>query len=125
MKVYFGEDGSIRLTDPEVYKNSSELSNGCEEFVEGLKQMDQTMTIFLKYFEDYSKEVDKMKLQALGTQNLVEMEKENRILKEKELKSNITLVEKNIDRLTEELDSLCRMSTEQEALNQKHVKVQQ
>lgn len=113
MEVYFDNEGEIRLLDPKVFDTTSQVSSGCGEFVEDLKQMNSTMDIFLKHFNEFAKQVDTMKLQALGVKNLIDMEKSSRKNKETELKLEVTMVEKDVDRLTEELESLKRIETEQ------------
>jgi len=107
-------EGEIRLLDPEICTATEELSAGCQEFVEDVKQMNSTTDIFLNFFTVCAEQVDKMKLQALGMKNLINMEENSRATKEKELKAEISFVETEIDKLTKELDSLRQIEKQQE-----------
>lgn len=107
-------EGEIRLLDPAIYDATEDVSAGCGEFVEDVKQMNTTSEIFLNFFTICAEQVDKMKLQALGIRNLISLEESSRTMKEKELKAEILLVESEIDKLSKELDSLQQIEKQQE-----------
>lgn len=121
-EIYFDADGKLNLIHPNVHSASEKLSYNAKYFVEDLNQMNSTMNIFLKYFNEYTKTIDKIKSQVWGFRTLIEIEQKKRITNQNKLKSEIMHIEEDIDKLTEELNSLNRISIDQETSFHKHAK---
>lgn len=65
------ELNNLRLLEPDVQQQSSELRDSCNEFTYKIESFHKIVTSLIEVVDNVSKEVEKEKMKAIGSRNLL------------------------------------------------------
>eukprot|EP00744_Colponema_vietnamica_P010966 GILI01015442.1.p1 GENE.GILI01015442.1~~GILI01015442.1.p1 ORF type:complete len:145 (+),score=21.42 GILI01015442.1:43-435(+) len=117
--IVFDDDNHIRVLEPEKFKETQQLAQESQTFIEKTSQFHEAVTILVDVLDKQSKDIESEKLKAIGQRNRVESEAESRKRKQQELSALINEKKAFLERLTVQLESLSRVESEQRALIEK------
>lgn len=86
------------------------------EFITKVISIDETMSSLTECLDDFSVQIEKEKLRALGERNKWESESENRKRKMMELNNLLNEKKAELERFNVELESLVKVESEQKTL---------
>lgn len=116
LSIAFDEENNIRVLDPEKFRESDHLKSLSMEFITKVISIDETMSSLTECLDDFSVQIEKEKLRALGERNKWESETENRKRKMMELNNLLNEKKAELERYNVELESLVKVESEQKTL---------
>lgn len=116
LSIAFDEENNIRVLDPEKFRESDHLKSLSMEFITKVISIDETMSSLTECLDDFSVQIEKEKLRALGERNKWESETENRKRKMMELNNLLNEKKAELERFNVELESLVKVESEQKTL---------
>mmetsp|Transcript_3484 Transcript_3484/g.5122 ORF Transcript_3484/g.5122 Transcript_3484/m.5122 type:complete len:133 (-) Transcript_3484:36-434(-) len=114
--ITFDENHQLRIFDPEALKQSEGLKQQSQEFCSKLQTFQETVQSVLGVLEKQGDLIENEKLMVIGMRNRVETEIETRDRKKRQLSQRIAEKNKELERLTMELNGLLRVEHEQQKL---------
>ncbi|XP_055838083.1 intraflagellar transport protein 20 homolog isoform X2 [Episyrphus balteatus] len=69
--LYIDDIYRLRVQDPKIASEANELREECLEFATKLQDFKRYAEEFQKIFNDFSKDVEKERIRAISTQNLL------------------------------------------------------
>lgn len=117
--ISFDGEGRVRVLDPEKFKATEELEKDARGFVGKVHDFTTTVRGIVDDLSKHAVRIEKEKLKAIGQRNLVDSERELRKRKQREYQALIDERMAELQRLTNEYDSLCRMEQRQRQLLEK------
>eukprot|EP00088_Acartia_fossae_P059086 TRINITY_DN69775_c0_g1_i1.p1 TRINITY_DN69775_c0_g1~~TRINITY_DN69775_c0_g1_i1.p1 ORF type:complete len:146 (+),score=36.81 TRINITY_DN69775_c0_g1_i1:31-438(+) len=111
--MYFDDLNRIRVLDEETSSQASELKEVCEEFLGDIEGFQKIADSFIAIFDAVSKEVEREKMKAIGSRNLLKSYAKQREAQQDQLKALIAEKRSELDRLTVQYNALSRMEAEQ------------
>eukprot|EP01137_Pigoraptor_chileana_P032333 Opistho-2@21549 len=114
MGCFFDDLGRIRVLEVERYNETQELREECKEFVDRINQFQEITGGFIDIVEKLAQEVDREKLKAIGSRNLLKSIAKQR--EAQQLQYHALIVEKEIEleRLRAQYESLNKIKGDQE-----------
>lgn len=112
----FDELNKIRIVDPEVATKSNELKDECKDFMESISKFQQIADGFIMMVDTLAQEVEKEKMKAIGTRNLIKSMAKQREAMEKQYHALIIEKSTELERLRILHQSLLRTETEQQEI---------
>ncbi|XP_053962390.1 intraflagellar transport protein 20 homolog [Anastrepha ludens] len=114
--LYIDDIYRLRVQDPAIANETNELREECLEYANKLQDFKKYAEDFHKLISDFAKDVEKEKLRAIGTQNLLKTIAKERQAEQLVYQSKIH--EKNIEleRLRNEYQYLQRIESEQQEI---------
>ncbi|KAJ7546674.1 hypothetical protein O6H91_08G050100 [Diphasiastrum complanatum] len=109
-------DSRLRLLPQEVYEDSIKVGNSCASFRARVSQFHNLVKELLSQVTENAEKVEKAKLCAIGTRNMLIEEIESRPQKVKDQQGIIANKEEQIKKLKEEFESLMILKKEQDLL---------
>ncbi|XP_022342480.1 intraflagellar transport protein 20 homolog [Crassostrea virginica] len=111
--LHFDELNKIRVLEPEVAQQTVELKEECKEFVDKIGDFQKIVGSFIEVVDNVSKEVEKEKMKALGSRNLLKSIAKQREAQQQQLQALITEKKMQLERLRIQYDALQKEETEQ------------
>nr|XP_014102891.2 intraflagellar transport protein 20 homolog [Bactrocera oleae] len=114
--LYIDDIYRLRVQDPAIANETNELREECLEYANKLQEFKKYAEDFHKIISGFAKDVEKEKLRAIGTQNLLKTISKERQAEQQVYQSKIH--EKNIEleRLRNEYQYLQRIESEQQEI---------
>ncbi|XP_067634394.1 intraflagellar transport protein 20 homolog [Eurosta solidaginis] len=114
--LYIDDIYRLRVQDPAISNETNELRDECLEYANKLQDFKKYAEEFHKIVSSFSKDVEKAKLRAIGSQNLLKTIAKERQAEQQVYQSKIH--EKNIEleRLRNEYQYLQRVESEQQEI---------
>ncbi|KAJ3049357.1 Intraflagellar transport protein 20 [Rhizophlyctis rosea] len=117
--VTFDEFSKIRILDPAQFEASEKLKEECREFTQKTDDFNNIVQAFLDMMDDKAKQIEEEKLKAciaIGLRNRVESQAEHRKSTQMQLQTLIKERQAELDRLTQQAESLAKVQQEQQTL---------
>ncbi|XP_065369871.1 intraflagellar transport protein 20 homolog [Calliphora vicina] len=106
----------LRVQDPRIATETNELREECLEYAEKLDEFKKLAIEFHKIVNNYGKDVEKEKLRAIGTQNMLKTMAKQRQSEQQLYQSKIHEKNLELERLKSEYQYLQRIESEQQEL---------
>ncbi|KAK6184227.1 hypothetical protein SNE40_002072 [Patella caerulea] len=111
--LHFDELNKIRVLEPEVAQQTSELKEDCKDFVEKIGDFQKIVGTFIEVVDNVATEVEKEKMKAIGARNLLKSIAKQRESHQQQLRALITEKKMQLERLRIQHDSLVKEESEQ------------
>ncbi|VDI31216.1 intraflagellar transport protein 20 homolog B-like [Mytilus galloprovincialis] len=111
--LHFDEINKIRVLEPEVAQQTQELKEECREFVEKIGDFQKIVGTFIEVVDNVSKEVEKEKMKAIGSRNLLKSIAKQREAQQQQLHALITEKKMQLERLRIQHDALKKTEDDQ------------
>ncbi|XP_052073701.1 intraflagellar transport protein 20 homolog B-like [Mytilus californianus] len=111
--LHFDEINKIRVLEPEVAQQTQELKEECREFVEKIGDFQKIVGTFIEVVDNVSKEVEKEKMKAIGSRNLLKSIAKQREAQQQQLQALITEKKMQLERLRIQHDALKKTEDDQ------------
>ncbi|XP_061188630.1 intraflagellar transport protein 20 homolog [Saccostrea echinata] len=111
--LHFDELNKIRVLEPDVAQQTVELKEECKEFVDKIGDFQKIVGSFIEVVDNVSKEVEKEKMKALGSRNLLKSIAKQREAQQQQLQALITEKKMQLERLRIQYDALQKEENEQ------------
>lgn len=117
--VVFDTNGAIRIYDPEKFEQLTKTLGAQKDYIQKMDEFKSIVTQTMGIVQQLGQAIEKEKLRAIGSRNVVESENEAR--KNALVEAQIHLREKQIelDRYIAEYNSLQKVEGEQKAIIQR------
>ncbi|CAF0833717.1 unnamed protein product [Adineta ricciae] len=104
--LFIDSENRIRLIDPERITDSNQLRDDCKDFTENVFEFKKLVDTLIERTEEYSKQVEAVRLKAIGAKNLMKSAAKHRKFEKQQLQSLIKEKMIELDRLRVEYESL-------------------
>ncbi|XP_034337829.1 intraflagellar transport protein 20 homolog [Crassostrea angulata] len=111
--LHFDELNKIRVLEPDVAQQTVELKEECKEFVDKIGDFQKIVGSFIEVVDNVSKEVEKEKMKALGSRNLLKSIAKQREAQQQQLQALITERKMQLERLRIQYEALQKEENEQ------------
>ncbi|XP_054258555.1 intraflagellar transport protein 20 homolog [Macrosteles quadrilineatus] len=112
--LHFDELNKISIVDPEVAAKSSELREECSIFIEDMTRFQDIVEGFISVVDSLAQEVEKEKMKAVGTRNLIKSMAKQREAQEQQYHALIIEKSTELERLRIQHQALLRTEAEQQ-----------
>ncbi|XP_067144734.1 intraflagellar transport protein 20 homolog [Centruroides vittatus] len=114
--LFFDELNKIRVLDPVVSQQTIELKDECKEFVDKIAEFQTIVDSFIQIIDNLSNEVEKEKLKAIGSRNLLKSITKRREAQQQQLQALIIEKKLQLERLKIQYEALKKDEIEQKEL---------
>lgn len=114
--LFFDELNKIRVLDPIVSQQTIELKDECKEFVDKIAEFQTIVDSFIQIIDGLSNEVEKEKLKAIGSRNLLKSITKRREAQQQQLQALIIEKKLQLERLKIQYEALKKEESEQKEL---------
>jgi intraflagellar transport protein 20 len=114
--LYIDELSKVRVLEPEVAHETSELKEQCRDFVEKITEFQKIADGFILMADSLAKDVEKEKMRAIGTRNLLKSVAKQREAEQQKLQALITEKSMELERLRIQYQSLQKTQLEQQEI---------
>ncbi|ESO95305.1 hypothetical protein LOTGIDRAFT_188589 [Lottia gigantea] len=111
--LHFDELNKIRVLEPEVSQQTTELKEECKDFVEKIGDFQKIVGTFIGVVDNVAKEVEKEKMKAIGARNLLKSIAKQREAHQQQLHALIIEKKMQLERLRIQHDALNKEESEQ------------
>ncbi|WAR03857.1 IFT20-like protein [Mya arenaria] len=111
--LHFDELNKIRVLEPEVQQQTSELKEECKDFVDKIGDFQKIVGTFIEVVDNVSKEVEKEKMKAIGSRNLLKSIAKQREAQQQQLQALIAERKMQLERLRIQYENLQKEESEQ------------
>lgn len=111
--LHFDELNKIRVLEPEVSQQTTELKEECKDFVDKIDEFQKIVGTFIEVVDNVSKEVEKEKMKAIGSRNLLKSIAKQREAQQQQLQALITERKMQLERLRIQYEALQKEESEQ------------
>merc|ERR1711893_398988 len=111
--LHFDELNKIRVLEPEVTQQTTELKEECKEFVDKMVEFQRIVGSFIEMIDNVSKEVEKEKMKAIGSRNLLKSITKQREAQQQQLHALIAEKKMQLARLESQHEALLKQEAEQ------------
>lgn len=117
--VMFDSNGSIRIYEPERFDEMVKTVTCQKDFVSKMDEFKSVVEQTMKIVEQLGQAIDKEKLRAIGSRNIVESESEARKRAMREAEFRHSEKQRELDRHVAEYNALVKVEQEQRSYIQK------
>lgn len=114
--LYFDDLNKIRVLDPNVNQETVELKDECKHFVKKIAEFQNIVDSFIQITDSLSEEVEKEKLKAIGSRNLLKSITKHREAQQQQLHALLIEKKLQLERLRVQYEALKREEAEQNEL---------
>ncbi|XP_055838082.1 intraflagellar transport protein 20 homolog isoform X1 [Episyrphus balteatus] len=114
--LYIDDIYRLRVQDPKIASEANELREECLEFATKLQDFKRYAEEFQKIFNDFSKDVEKERIRAISTQNLLKTIAKQRQAEQQIFQSQIHEKSIELERLKTEYHHLQMIESEQQEI---------
>ncbi|KAK3587278.1 hypothetical protein CHS0354_034424 [Potamilus streckersoni] len=111
--LHFDELNKIRVLEPEVSTQTNELKEECKEFVDKIDNFQKIVGQFIEVVDNVAKEVEKEKMKAIGSRNMLKSIAKQREAQQQQLQALITEKKMQLERLRIQYEALQKEESEQ------------
>ncbi|KAK8733905.1 hypothetical protein OTU49_006238 [Cherax quadricarinatus] len=83
--LYFDELNKIRVLEPEIAHQTTELKDECKEFVDKIRDFHERADHFIQVADTLSSAVESEKMRAIGSRNLIKSMSKQREAQQQQL----------------------------------------
>eukprot|EP00128_Syssomonas_multiformis_P003949 Colp12_sorted_trinity150504_noHs@15641 len=112
-QIFFNES-EIKVLEADKFAATKELGEECKEFSEKITSFQTTVAAITDMFQKLSDEVEKEKLKAIGSRNLLESIVKQREVKQRRLQAIINENQIQLDRYRSQHASLVKTMADQQ-----------
>lgn len=106
--LHFDELNKIRVLEPEVAQQTGELKEECKDFLDKLSDFKKIVGTFIDVVDDVAQEVEKEKMKAIGSRNLLKAISKQREAQQQQLMALIAEKKMQLERLRIQHDALLK-----------------
>ncbi|XP_077150534.1 intraflagellar transport protein 20 homolog [Ranitomeya variabilis] len=110
---HFDELNKLRILDPDVSQQTTELKEECREFVEKIGDFQKIVGGLIELVDQLAKETESEKMKAIGARNLLKSIAKQREAQQQQLQALITEKKMQLERYRREYEALCKVEAEQ------------
>lgn len=114
--LHFDDLNKVRVLDPESAQQTGELKDECREFVEKIAEFQKLVGSFIEVTDNLSKDVEKEKMKAIGSRNLLKSIAKQREAQKQQLQALIAEKTTQLERLRLQQEALQKQEAEQREL---------
>ncbi|RWS12223.1 hypothetical protein B4U79_06737 [Dinothrombium tinctorium] len=114
--LFFDQANRIRVLDPEASEETLKLNNDCSQFIEGISNFKNIVDNFITVVDKLANDVEKSKIKALGSRNLLKSVSKQREAEKQQLMALIAEKRQELQRLKIQHESLLKEESEQNDL---------
>ncbi|GAB1608210.1 Hypothetical predicted protein [Argonauta hians] len=107
------ELNNIRLLDPEIFQESSELKDACKDFTDKIESFHKIVASVIAVVDNVATEVEKEKMKAIGSRNMLKSISKQREAEQLQLLALITEKKMQLERLKIQREALSKQEREQ------------
>ncbi|XP_070572775.1 intraflagellar transport protein 20 homolog [Ptychodera flava] len=111
--LHFDELNKVRVLEPEIAGQTTELKEECKEFVEKIAEFQKIVGSFIDVVDKVAKEVEKEKMKAIGSRNLLKSIAKQREAQQQQLQALIAEKKTQLERYRMQYNSLMKEEAEQ------------
>ena len=111
--IYFDEMSKVRVLEPEVSQQTEELKSECKNFVDKISDFQNIVGSFIEMVDTLSKEVEKEKMKAIGSRNVLKSVAKQRETQQQQLRALIAEKQTQLERFRLQYDILLKQEAEQ------------
>ncbi|XP_013420737.1 intraflagellar transport protein 20 homolog [Lingula anatina] len=111
--LHFDELNKIRVLEPEVSQDTTELKEECKDFVDKMGEFQKIVGSFIDMVDKVSKEVEKEKMKAIGSRNLLKSIAKQREAQQQQLQALLAEKKMQSERLRVQYEALQKEEAEQ------------
>ncbi|KAK2163382.1 hypothetical protein NP493_1465g00044 [Ridgeia piscesae] len=106
--LHFDELNKIRVLEPEVAQQTGELKEECKDFLDKLSDFKKIVGTFIDVVDGVAQEVEKEKMKAIGSRNLLKAISKQREAQQQQLMALIAEKKMQLERLRIQHDALLK-----------------
>ena len=111
--IYFDEMSKVRVLEPEVSQQTEELKSECKNFVDKISDFQKIVGSFIEMVDTLAKEVEKEKMKAIGSRNVLKSMAKQRETQQQQLRALIAEKQTQLERFRLQYDMLLKQEGEQ------------
>lgn len=111
--LHFDDLNKIRVLEPEISQQTNSLKDECQEFISKISELQKLVENFTHSTSDLAKDVEKEKMKAIGSRNLLKSIAKQRETQKQQLLVLIGEKKTELERLRVEHASLQKQEQEQ------------
>lgn len=111
--IYFDEMSKVRVLEPEVSQQTEELKSECKNFVDKISDFQNIVGSFIEMVDTLAKEVEKEKIKAIGSRNVLKSVAKQRETQQQQLRALIAEKQTQLERFRLQYDILLKQEAEQ------------
>ncbi|KAJ3642790.1 hypothetical protein Zmor_025545 [Zophobas morio] len=111
--IFFDEVDKVCILEPEVAKQTNDLKEECQIYVEKMDEFQKIASRFIQMIEVLGKEVESQKIKAIGARNILQSMEKQKENNQQQLQAVITEKSVELERLKIQLNSLQKTELEQ------------
>lgn len=111
--IYFDEMSKVRVLEPEVSQQTEELKSECKNFVDKISDFQNIVGSFIEMVDTLAKEVEKEKMKAIGSRNVLKSVAKQRETQQQQLRALIAEKQTQLERFRFQYDILLKQEAEQ------------
>ncbi|XP_040279441.1 intraflagellar transport protein 20 homolog [Bufo gargarizans] len=111
--LHFDELNKLRILDPDVSQQTTELKEECREFVEKIDDFQKIVGGLIELVDQLAKETENEKMKAIGARNLLKSIAKQREAQQQQLQALIAEKKMQLERYRIEYEALCKVEAEQ------------
>lgn len=111
--IYFDEMSKVRVLEPEVSQQTEELKSECKNFVDKISDFQSIVGSFIEMVDTLAKEVEKEKMKAIGSRNVLKSVAKQRETQQQQLRALIAEKQTQLERFRLQYDILLKQEAEQ------------
>ncbi|GAB6023657.1 Intraflagellar transport protein 20 [Chamberlinius hualienensis] len=115
-QLYFDDFKKLRVLEPEIIQQTSELNDECKDFIEKTEEFRQIAADLIKLSNQLSVEVEEEKIKAIAYRNMMQTLNDDRESKRQQISVLIAEKKSVLERLQAQFSSLKRVEAEQKDL---------
>ncbi|KAM3933266.1 intraflagellar transport protein 20 homolog [Leptodactylus fuscus] len=111
--LHFDELNKLRILDPDVSQQTTELKEECKEFVEKIDDFQKIVGGLIELVGQLAKDTENEKMKAIGARNLLKSIAKQREAQQQQLQALIAEKKMQLERYRIEYEALCKVEAEQ------------
>lgn len=111
--LHFDELNKLRVLDPEVTQQTTELKEECKDFVDKIGQFQKIVGGLIELVDQLAREAETEKMKAIGARNLLKSIAKQREAQQQQLQALIAEKKMQLERYRVEYEALCKVEAEQ------------
>ncbi|CAK8694780.1 intraflagellar transport protein 20 homolog [Clavelina lepadiformis] len=111
--LHFDDLNKLRVLEPENAQQTGELKEECQEFVGKIAEFQKMVGSFISITNDLAQEVEKEKMKAIGSRNMLRSIAKQRESEQKQLQALIAEKKNQLERLRVQQQALEKQEVEQ------------
>ncbi|XP_030750574.1 intraflagellar transport protein 20 homolog [Sitophilus oryzae] len=111
--IYFNEIDKICILEPEAHKQTSDLKEQCNIYIEKIDEFENIAKRIIVMVEELSTKIESQKIQAIGARNMLQGMEKLKENNQQQLQAVINEFSIELERLKIQLHSLQKIEMEQ------------